>query len=159
MRVFKLFTLFTFVALLLASGASAATETVTTVERVPFDTEVFSECTGEDIDVEGTMVIVSHITTITNDDGALVTVIQHGTLALQNVSGTSAAGERVRYVSTQAQQFNFTNGADTDLTNLNQISVAQGPNNNSYLDFTFHSTVTPDGKFTGFVANVRVGCR
>jgi glutamine cyclotransferase len=40
-------------ALLAAPAASAATETTTTVERVPFDNEVFSECTGEDIDVEG----------------------------------------------------------------------------------------------------------
>ena len=51
---------------------------------------------GENIDVEGTMVIVSHVTTITNEEGELVSVLQHGTTALENVSGTNPAGERVR---------------------------------------------------------------
>ncbi len=147
-------------ALVVAPGALGATETVTEVERIPFDSAVFSECTSEDIDVEGTMVIVSHITTITDDDGNIVSVYQHGTTAVAGAKGTTAAGERVTYTFTNAQEFNFSsNGADTSMSNLNQQIVAQGPHNNSFLDFTFHGTFTPNGKFTGFVANVRVGCR
>ena len=132
----------------------------TTVERIPFDNEVFSECTGEDIDVEGTLTVVSHITTTTNANGDIVATREHLTLAGSEIKGTTAAGESVVFVLTDNFQFNFSStGADNDLTNLNQQIVAQGPDNNSYLDFTFHGTVTPDGKFTGSVSNVRAGCR
>ena len=46
MHLLKLFPLCALAALGLASVAPAATETVTVVERVPFDAEVFSECTA-----------------------------------------------------------------------------------------------------------------
>ena len=147
-------------ALCTAPSAFGATVTVTEVERIPFDSEVFSECTFEDIDVEGTMVVVSHITTITDDDGNIVATYQHLTLAVAGAKGVTESGERVTFTFTDIFEFNFSsNGADTSLTNLNQQIVAQGPNNNSFLDFTFHGTFTPNGKFTGFVANVRAGCR
>jgi hypothetical protein len=159
MRIARLLMLGIVTALIAAPAATSATETVTTVERIPFDIEAFSECTGEDIDVEGTLVVVSHITTTTDDQGNIVSTQQHLTLAASNVQGTTAAGEMVRFVFTDVFQFNFTNGAETSLSNLNQQIVAQGPDNNSFLDFTFHGTFTPNGQFTGFVGNVRVGCR
>ena len=136
-------------------SAFARAETIHFVERVPFDIEAFSECTFEDIDVEGTLLVNSQITRDASAGAQF-----HLTLALQDVSGTSATGERVRFISTDVFHDNFNlNGADTFLSNLNQLLVAQGPNNNSFLDFTFHFTITPDGKFTGFVGHVRFGCR
>ncbi len=159
MRV-KLFLAAAISALVAVPSAFGATETVTEVTRIPFDSEVFSECTFEDIDVEGTMVVVSHLTTITDDDGNILATYQHLTLAVAGAKGVTEAGERVTFTFTDIFEFNFSStGADTGLTNLNQQIVAQGPNNNSFLDFTFHGTVTPNGKFTGFVSNVRVGCR
>ena len=155
MRFTRLLLLALVAGLIAVPAGLAQAETFHSVERVPFDIEAFSECTFEDIDVEGTLLVNSQIT-FDAQGGAHF----HLTLAASDVSGTTAAGERVRYVFTDIFQdsFNF-NGADTFTSNLNQILVAQGPNNNSYLDFTFHFTITPDGKFTGFVGNVRAGCR
>ena len=142
-------------ALVAAPTASAQAETIHETERIPFDVEAFSECTFEDIDVEGTLLVNSQITRDASGGAHF-----HLTLALQDVSGTSATGARVRFISTDVFHDNFNlNGADTFLSNLNQLLVAQGPNNNSFLDFTFHFTITPDGKFTGFVGHVRFGCR
>ena len=155
MRLFKGVVVIAAALLCAAPAAFAQAETIHSTERVPFDIEAFSECTFEDIDVEGTMLVNSQIT-FDAEGGAHF----HTTLALQDVSGTTAAGERVRFISTDVFQDSFNaNGADTFTSNLNQLLVAQGPHNNSYLDFTFHFTITPDGKFTGFVGNVRAGCR
>lgn len=94
MRFTRFFVLALLAALLAVPVAVAATETVTTVERIPFDSEVFSECTGEDIDVEGTIVMVSHITTTTNASGDIIGSRQHLTLAVADVKGTTRQASR-----------------------------------------------------------------
>ena len=155
MRFTRLLVAAALAVLSLAPSAFSQAETIHSTERVPFDIEAFSECTFEDIDVEGTMLVNSQIT-FDAQGGAHF----HLTTTLQDVSGTTAAGERVRFIMTDVLQDSFNaNGADTFSSNLNQLLVAQGPNNNSFLDFTFHFTITPDGKFTGFVGHVRFGCR
>lgn len=154
MRIFKGVAVIAVALLCAAPAAFAQAETIHVVERVPFDIEAFSECTFEDIDVEGTLLVNSQITRDASGGAHF-----HLTLAVSDVSGTTASGERVRYVFTDIFQDNFTvNGADTFTSNLNQVLVAQGPHNNSYLDFTFHFTVTPDGRFN-FTGQVRAGCR
>ncbi len=143
-------------ALVVAPGALGATETVTEVERIPFDSEVFSECTFEDIDVEGTMLVNSQIT-FDSSGGAHFLL----TLALQDVSGVTASGQRIRFISTNVFQDSFLSAGTfsfTGTSNLNQLGVVQGPRNNFFLDFTFHFTLTPTGHET-VVSNVRFGCR
>ena len=142
--------------LVLAPGAYAQAETIHFTERVPFDTEAYSECTGEDIDVEGTLLVNSQIT-FDDTGGAHF----HLTLTLQDVSGVTASGQRIRFISTDVFQDNFNSSLTWTFTsNLNQLGVVQGPHNNFFLDFTFHSTFHVDeGRFTGVVGNVRFGCR
>ena len=156
MRIVSVLLLATAAALLVSPAAYARAETIHFTERIPFDVEAFSECTGEGIEGEGTMLVNSQITF----DGAGGAHF-HLTLTLQDVSGVTASGERIRFVSTDVFQDNFNSSLTWTFTsNLNQLGVVQGPHNNFFLDFTFHSTFHVDeGKVTGVVSNVRFGCR
>jgi hypothetical protein len=140
--------------LAMAPSAWAQATTFHETERIPFDIEAFSECTGEDIDVEGTLLVNSQIT-VDDAGGAHF----HLTLAVADVSGTTASGEMIRFIFTDVFQDNFTSGGTVTFTsNLYQQGVVQGPRNNFFLDFTFHFTFTASGQDT-VVGNVRFGCR
>jgi hypothetical protein len=142
--------------LVAAPAAYPQAETIHTTEQFAFDAEPVNECTGETIHVEGTGLLTLQ-TTIDASGGMHF----HVTLAAQNVIGTTAAGERVRFVSTHVTQISElpSLGEFTTLNNLHSILVAQGPNNNWFLDFTVHFSITPTGELTGVVDQLRMVCR
>jgi hypothetical protein len=142
-------------ALLAPSLASAQAETVHSTEQTEFEVLAFSECTSEAIEVQGIFLLAGQVT-FDSSGGTHI----HTTFALHNVSGTTAAGERVRFISTSVFQFNETiSGAFPSLSNENLLLVVQGANNDSFLNITVHSTITPDGRLTGRVGQVTQGCR
>jgi hypothetical protein len=142
--------------LAIAPAAYAQAETIHSVEKIAVDLEPVNECTGETIHVKGTQIVILQ-TTIDASGGMHF----HVTLALQDVSGTTAAGERVRFVSTHVTQVGElpSHGEFTTLNNLTALLIVQGADNNSFLNLTAHFTVTPTGELRGLVDQATIGCR
>jgi hypothetical protein len=141
--------------LAIAPAAYAQAETMHSVEKIAIDLEPVNECTGEAIHVEGTQIVILQTTIDASGGGHF-----HVTLAFQDVSGTTAAGERVRFVSTQVTQVGElpSHGEFTTLNNQSALLVVQGADNNSFLNFTIHFTVTPTGELRGVVDQATIGC-
>ena len=140
-------------ALAPADRPSAAAVAVHHIQRLPVVVNGWVACTGDFIELTGTLLLVYSSTTNEN-----------GERTLQHAAYSDLKGEGVpsgtKYVAGWAgtRQMVFTRGADaiTTATTASLITLGQGPNLLAHI--TMHFTFTPDGEPTAEVRHFATEC-
>ena len=112
-------------------------------------------CTGEFVDLEGTLHVLSHITITGNQ------VIVKSHYQPQGISGTSSSG--VKYQATGVTQDvskgSLVNGVFSYTYINNFRIIGQGPGNNLLIQSVLRFKVTADGEFIVLVEKSSIDCK
>jgi hypothetical protein len=136
---------------------SAETPIVYTVtERIDFPFPVYIPCADETVDLQGTLLVLDHITV----NGNRVTV--KSSYQPQGLTGTgSVSGDT--YHATGQTQFtssgSLVNGQYSYTFVNNFRIIGQNTGNNYIVYETFHVTVNADGTVTSTVDNITLDCK
>lgn len=135
------------------STTLAAAVTSTTRTTVPFSRLMLNPCTGEQVGLSGTLLLINHTTL--DDSGGVHSVF---ILVPQQVRGVSlATGSQYKAVGGDRVIFN-SNGA-TDFTHTDEfILVSQGGTDNLLILITEHITLNAKGVLTAEVSNFEIKC-
>jgi hypothetical protein len=130
---------------LLSAPLWAATSTT-----IPLEAIVFNNCTGEEVELSGTIHLVSQ----TQRDGSEV-----GHFNWQHVSGvglTSGTTYRASTVDTFRLEAPF----PSDIHSVRSLHlISQGTEDNLLLKFLFHITVDANGEMRASIDDVSIQCR
>jgi hypothetical protein len=144
------------VALVPTVSVFASASTTTTITRMPFGfTALVNPCTGEILDMTGTVQIVTH-TTI-DSTGAAHTKFHFNSQGVSGVSRTT--GMTYRLVDT-VNNTTYQGPLPAVVTSVSTIKlIGPGPGNNQVLRFQVHSTINANGELTSSVFNQENECR
>src|SRR5215211_5830985 len=121
-----------------------------TSTTIPLDVVRSGDCTGEDVQLSGTIHLVSQ----TQPDGSEV-----GHFNYQNVSGvglTSGTTYRASTVDTFRLEAPF----PSDITSVSSFHlISQGKQDNLLVNVLFHITVNANGEVTAFIDDRSIQCR
>lgn len=149
--------------LLSSTGAALAqAETITDSERVPVDpASVFVSCAaggaGEDVDLTGTLHVLSHTTITPNGDAFIKFHFQpQGVKGIGQTTGDVYEGTGV----TQGQTHLHADGLPFTDTFINNFRIIGPGTGNNYLEqFVVHVTINENGELTAEVSNITIVCK
>jgi hypothetical protein len=136
--------------------AFAAATTTTTISRVPFGfTPLLNPCTGENLDITGTTLILTHTTV--DATGAAHTKFHFTTQGVRGIS--QETGVRYELVDT-VNDATYDGPRPAVGTALSTFRlVGPGPGNDQVLRFQLHFTINAAGEPTALVLNQINECR
>jgi hypothetical protein len=130
---------------LLTPPLSAATST-----KIPLDAITFNTCTGEEVELSGTIHLVSQ----TQSDGSVL-----GHINYQGVSGVGLTSG-TEYRASSVDNFRLGAPFPSDIHSVRSFRlVGRGTEDNLLVKFLFHITVNADGEVTATVDDVSSQCR
>jgi hypothetical protein len=117
---------------------------------IPLDAIVFNNCTGEEVELSGTIHLVSQ----TQRDGSEV-----GHFNYQNVSGVGLTSGTTYRAST-VDTFRLKAPFPSDIHSVRSLHlIGQGTEDNLLLKVLFHITVDANGKMRASIDAVSIQCR
>jgi hypothetical protein len=130
---------------LLSSPLWAATSTT-----MPIDFIRSNDCTGEQVELSGTIHLVSQ----TQRDGSIV-----GHFNYQNVRGVGLTSGTTYRAST-IDTFRLKAPFPSDITSVSSFHlISQGTQDNLLVHVLFHMTVNANGEVTAFIDDLSIQCR
>ena len=121
-----------------------------TSTTIPLDAITSNTCKGEDVELSGTIHLVSQI----QRDGSIV-----GHFNYQNVSGVGLRSGTT-YRSSAMDTFRLGTPFPSDIHSVRSFRlVGRGTEDNLLVKFMFHITVNADGEVTATVKDVSSQCR
>jgi hypothetical protein len=130
---------------LLSAPLWAATSTT-----IPLDVIRSGDCTGEDVDLSGTIHLVSQ----TQRDGSEV-----GHFNWQNVSGVGLTSG-TKYRASTVDTFRLEAPFPSDIHSVRSLHlIGQGAEDNLLVKFLFHITVDANGEIRASIDDVSIQCR
>jgi len=136
---------------------SAATPiTYTSTEKIDFPFLVYIPCADETVQLQGTLLVLDHITI----DGNRVTLKSF--YQPQGLKGTGSVSGDTYHATGQTQSTlsgSFANGQYSTTYVNNFRIIGQNTGNNYLVHETFHVTVNADGTLTSYVDNLMVDCK
>ena len=131
-----------------------AAQTITTVEKIPVDFNLFIPCVEEEVHLTGKVHLLSHVT-LDNAGGAHVKLQENN----QGISGTGlTTGDK--YQSTGASNFQFNTKVEDEETFVFIFNfIGQGNGNKLLVHLTHHVTVNANGIVTAEVEKMSIECK
>jgi hypothetical protein len=120
-----------------------------TSTTIPLDAIRSGDCTGEDVELSGTIHLVSQL----QSDGSVVGHI--------NYQGVSAVGltSGTKYRASTVDNFRLAAPFPSDITSVRTLRlISQGAEDNLLVSFLFHITVNANGETTAQVEDVNIKC-
>jgi hypothetical protein len=129
---------------LMSAPLWAATSTT-----IPLDAIRSGDCTGEDVELSGTIHLVSQL----QSDGSEV-----GHINFQGVSGVGLTSGTT-YRSSSVDNFRLAAPYPSDITSVRSLRlISPGPEDDLLVRFLFHITVNANGEITAEVEDVNFEC-
>jgi hypothetical protein len=129
---------------LMSAPLWAATSTT-----IPLDGIRSGDCTGEDVELSGTIHLVSQL----QSDGSEV-----GHINYQGVSGVGLTSGTT-YRSSSVDNFRLAAPFPSDITSVRSLRlISPGPEDDLLVRFLFHITVNANGEITAEVEDVNFEC-
>ena len=121
-----------------------------TSTTIPLDAIRSGDCTGEDVELSGTIHLVSQ----TQSGGDVV-----GHFNYQGVSGVGLTSGTT-YRSSTVDHFRLGAPFPSDITSVRSLRlISRGPEDNLLVRFLFHITVNANGEVTAEVKDVNMVCK
>jgi hypothetical protein len=121
-----------------------------TSTTIPLDAIRSGDCTGEDVELSGTIHLVSQL----QSDGSEVGHF--------NFQGVSAVGltSGTTYRASSVDNFHLAAPFPSDITSVRSLRlISRGPEDNLLVRFLFHITVNAKGEITAEVEDVSIKCK
>jgi hypothetical protein len=143
-----------------SSGNGTSTVTLASVVSniiipIPANTVIFNKCTGEDVQVSGTIHLVTAVTV--DASGGTHTEMHFN---VQGVGGVGLiTGARYRGIHTETHNSNSSGEGASELTTVIDIKlISEGASSNLTIrDALIHTTVNANGTVTATIDNVTLG--
>jgi hypothetical protein len=130
---------------LVSPPVQAATST-----RIPLHTIRSADCTGEQVELSGTIHLVSQV----QSNGSVV-----GHFNYQNVSGVGLTSGTT-YRSSSVDNIRLADPFPSDVTSVSSFRlISPGEEGNLLVNVVFHITVNANGEVTAEVESVEIECR
>jgi hypothetical protein len=121
-----------------------------TSTTIPLDGIRSGDCTGEDVELSGTIHLVSQL----QSDGSEV-----GHINYQGVSGVGLTSGTT-YRASSVDNFRLAAPFPSDITSVRSLRlISPGPEDDLLVRFLFHITVNANGEITAEVEDVNIKCK
>jgi len=121
-----------------------------TSTTIPLDAIRSGDCTGEDVELSGTIHLVSQL----QSDGSEV-----GHFNYQGVSGVGLTSG-ITYRASSVDNFRLAAPFPSDIISVRSLRlISPGPEDNLLVRFLFHITVNANGETTAEVEDVNIKCK